>query len=69
VRLDEAHRDPDPLGEELGDAIAGGRVHELLPFTGQSTGLIQDVLPAGEIVRRLVADAEELLRCAPTLAS
>ena len=68
-RLDEAHRDPDPLREELGEAVAGGRVHELFPFTGQSTGLIEDVLPAGEIVRRLVADAEELLRRASTLAS
>jgi nitronate monooxygenase/enoyl-[acyl-carrier protein] reductase II len=68
-RLDEAHGDPDPLRAQLGDAIAGGRVHELFPFTGQSTGLIEDVLPAGEIVRRLVSDADELLRRAPTLAS
>jgi enoyl-[acyl-carrier protein] reductase II len=68
-RLDDAHRDPDPLREAFGDAIAGRRVHELFPFTGQSAGLIDDVLPAGEIVRRLVADAEELLRRAPTLAS
>jgi len=68
-RLDEAHRDPDPLRAELGDAIETGRIHELFPFTGQSTGLIEDVLPAGEIVRRLVAEAEDLLRRAPTLAS
>jgi enoyl-[acyl-carrier protein] reductase II len=39
-----------------------------LPYTGQTTGLVHNVLPAGEIVRRIVADAEELLRRAPTLA-
>ena len=66
-RLDEASRNPDPLRAEFGDAMAGGHVHELFPFTGQSTGLIDDVLPAAEIVRRLVADAEELLRSAPAL--
>ena len=68
-RLDDAHEDPDPLRTKLGDAIADGRIHELFPFTGQSTGLIEDVLPAGEIVRRLVAEADDLLRRAPTLAS
>jgi len=68
-RLDEAHRDPNPLRAQVGDAIEGGRIHELFPFTGQSTGLIEDVLPAGEIVRRIVAEAEDLLRRAPTLAS
>jgi nitronate monooxygenase/enoyl-[acyl-carrier protein] reductase II len=68
-RLDEAHDDPDPLRAKLGEAIADGRIHELFPFTGQSTGLIEDVLPAGEIVRRLVAEADELLRRAPALAS
>jgi enoyl-[acyl-carrier protein] reductase II len=31
------------------------------PFTGQTAGLIHDVLPAGEIVRRMVNEAEQAL--------
>ena len=30
---------------------------EYLPFAGQSAGLIHEVLPAAEIVRRVVAEA------------
>ncbi|HEX2128030.1 MAG TPA: nitronate monooxygenase family protein [Solirubrobacterales bacterium] len=46
------------LTAELRSAIAAGTIHELIPFAGQSTGLIDEVLPAAEIVRRLVAEAE-----------
>ena len=35
---------------------------ELTPFTGQTAGLIGDVLPAGEIVRRMARDACAALR-------
>jgi hypothetical protein len=28
-----------------------------VPFTGQSVGLVREVLPAGEILRRLIAEA------------
>jgi nitronate monooxygenase len=38
-----------------------GRVEELSMWAGQSAGLVHDVLPAAEIVRRTVADAEALL--------
>jgi nitronate monooxygenase/enoyl-[acyl-carrier protein] reductase II len=38
------------------------RPHELVPFTGQTAGMIHDVLPAGEIVRGMVSEAEEALR-------
>jgi NAD(P)H-dependent flavin oxidoreductase YrpB (nitropropane dioxygenase family) len=33
-----------------------------LMFFGQSSGVIESVLPAGEVVRQIVADAEEILR-------
>ena len=42
-------------------SVERGRPDELTPFTGQSAGLIHDVLPAAEIVRRMVAGAEEAL--------
>jgi hypothetical protein len=32
--------------------------HELLPFTGRSAGLVHDILPAGELVVRMVSEAE-----------
>jgi nitronate monooxygenase/enoyl-[acyl-carrier protein] reductase II len=45
----------------LQQAIARRSTHELLPFTGQSAGLIDDVLPAAEIVRRMVSEAHSAL--------
>jgi enoyl-[acyl-carrier protein] reductase II len=46
-----------------------GRIHELLPFAGESAGLVQDIVPAGELVQRLVAEARHALeRSQPLLA-
>ncbi|HEY3231051.1 MAG TPA: nitronate monooxygenase [Roseiflexaceae bacterium] len=59
---DEVKRDADRLRGELLSAVLGGRGHELVPFTGQSAGMIQDIAPAGAIVRRIVAEAERALR-------
>jgi enoyl-[acyl-carrier protein] reductase II len=50
------------LRAEVMDAVRGGRAHELVPFTGQSAGLIRDVQPAAAIVTDLVAGAERALR-------
>jgi enoyl-[acyl-carrier protein] reductase II len=47
---------------QIGAAMAEGRMHEVVPFTGQSAGAIEEILPAGEIVRRFVADAESALK-------
>ena len=49
--------DIEGLRRELVAATKEGRAHELLPVAGQSAGLIHDILPAGEIVRRIVAEA------------
>jgi enoyl-[acyl-carrier protein] reductase II len=49
------------LRDQLLDAVRGGRAHELVPFTGQSAGLVHEVLPVAEILRRLIAEAEEAL--------
>jgi len=38
-----------------------GDVEEMALYAGQSVGLVREVLPAAEIVRRLVADAEDAL--------
>jgi nitronate monooxygenase/enoyl-[acyl-carrier protein] reductase II len=51
----------DELGTEMIDAILVGDGHEYTPFAGQSAGLIDDILPAAEIVRRTVAQAQNAL--------
>ncbi len=36
-------------------------MHEIVPFTGQSTGLVREILPVAEIVRTLLSEAERAL--------
>jgi nitronate monooxygenase/enoyl-[acyl-carrier protein] reductase II len=54
----------DEEARELVDAIRSGRGHEYLPFTGQTAGLIDSVLPVAEVVRRVVDGADAALRAA-----
>ena len=56
--------DPAATGREFVAALQAGRGDEQLPFTGQSAGLIHELLPAAEIVRRVVSEAEAALRAA-----
>lgn len=64
--LDQLARDPDSVDpavvvpQVLGAILAGGG-DEYVAFTGQSAGLIDDILPAAEIVARTVAEAERAL--------
>lgn len=60
-RTEEARREADRLREEVLSAIQGRTTHELLPFTGQTAGLVHDILPAEEIISRMVAEAEQAL--------
>jgi enoyl-[acyl-carrier protein] reductase II len=66
-RRDEARLEAERLQSEVGASLQQGRLHETVPFGGQSTGLIREVLPAGEIVRRIVAEAQEALKRASQL--
>ena len=61
-RSDEARVQADELRSEIMAVVGRRAPHEVVPFTGQTTGLISEVLPAGEIVRRMVSEAEEALR-------
>jgi enoyl-[acyl-carrier protein] reductase II len=56
--------DPRTAGPRLRDAVLEGGGHQYLPFAGQSAGLVDEVLPAGEIVRRVLAEAEAALTAA-----
>jgi enoyl-[acyl-carrier protein] reductase II len=55
---------PAAVGPRVRDAVLAGRGDEYLPLAGQSVALIDEVLPAAEIVRRVVAQAEAALAAA-----
>lgn len=59
---EEARREQERLRAQVMDAIQQGRVHELMPFAGQTAGAIRDVRPAADIIREIVVEAEELLK-------
>jgi NAD(P)H-dependent flavin oxidoreductase YrpB (nitropropane dioxygenase family) len=61
-KAEEAAADSERLRSEILAAVRNGRLHEYLPFTGQSAGLIHDVLPAAEIVARTISEAAETLK-------
>ena len=65
AKREEARREAERLGRRIMEAMRGGDVHEVLPTAGQTVGGIRAVVPAAEIVRRLIAEAEETLRSAP----
>jgi nitronate monooxygenase/enoyl-[acyl-carrier protein] reductase II len=56
-RPDELAARADEFGPEMLESVLRGDGHEYLPFTGQSAGLVRDILPAAEIIRRTMAEA------------
>jgi enoyl-[acyl-carrier protein] reductase II len=58
---DRARGDPQRFLDVLRTTIQAGKVHEVMPTAGQSSGGIHDVLPAAEIVTRMIAEAETAL--------
>jgi enoyl-[acyl-carrier protein] reductase II len=57
----QAPEDGPAVGRELVDAVRAGRGHDLVPFGGQTAGLIDGVLPVREIVAGMVRDAAQRL--------
>jgi enoyl-[acyl-carrier protein] reductase II len=49
--------DLEAVGAELREALRSGRAHELVPFAGQTAGLIDRVVTVREIVEGMVRDA------------
>jgi enoyl-[acyl-carrier protein] reductase II len=58
----EVEQQAEQLRNMLLSAMRQGRDHELVPFTGQSAGLVHDILPADEIIHRMVREAREALQ-------
>ncbi len=67
ARVAEVETDPSPAIAELTDAVGRGDREELLVVGGQSAGLIQQVEPAGAIVRALAAETRDALAQAATV--
>jgi nitronate monooxygenase/enoyl-[acyl-carrier protein] reductase II len=61
AKLDDAARERERLMREVIDAARGGRSHELILTAGQSAGGVHDVLPAADIIQRVVQEAEGVL--------
>jgi enoyl-[acyl-carrier protein] reductase II len=57
---DAAEQSERLMGEIMG-AVREGRTHNVVPFTGQTAGMIRDVQPAAKIVQDLVAEAERVV--------
>jgi nitronate monooxygenase/enoyl-[acyl-carrier protein] reductase II len=66
-RRDEAAKRAESLQGEIATGINEGEMERFVPFTGQVAGLIREILPAGEIVRGLISQAEETLQHAGRL--
>ena len=60
-RLDDVPGEAGRLRDEVMAAARDGRLHELIPFTGQSAGLVHDVASVSEILTRMVDEAERIL--------
>jgi nitronate monooxygenase/enoyl-[acyl-carrier protein] reductase II len=58
---DEAQREATRLRDEIMTALGSGRLHEVMPFAGQTAGMIHEVRPAAEIIQVMVEEAGRLL--------
>jgi enoyl-[acyl-carrier protein] reductase II len=59
--------DAERWREELMTAVEGARIHEIVPFAGQTAGMIGEIEPVREIVESMVREAAEALREAAAL--
>ncbi len=62
-----AQQESERLRAEVISAIQQGKMEEFIPWAGQTVGLVHEVLPAAEIVKRIIAEAEEALNQAISL--
>jgi enoyl-[acyl-carrier protein] reductase II len=57
-----ARQEAERLRAEVISAIQQGKMEEFIPWAGQTVGLVHDILPAAEIIKRIIKEAEEILR-------
>lgn len=68
AKREEARRDRDRLRGQIVSTTQAGRQHECLLIAGQTAGGIHEILPAAEIMRRLIAETEAALSRAPNFS-
>ena len=61
-KRDEARRQANQLLNQLMALTTEGRIGEAFPAAGQSAGMVRELLPAGEVVRRLMEEARDALK-------
>lgn len=61
-KRDEARRLANQLLNQLMALTTEGRIGEAFPAAGQSAGMVRELLPAGEVVRRLMEEARDALK-------
>jgi nitronate monooxygenase len=66
-RDDEIRARREELAEEFDSAFSSGSAERSPVWAGSASGLINSMLPAGELVRKITADAEEIFRNRPKL--
>jgi nitronate monooxygenase/enoyl-[acyl-carrier protein] reductase II len=59
---EEAIKEAETLRAEILEAMRTGALYEIVPGAGRSAGLVGEVSSAGEIVRQIAAEAEDVLR-------
>ena len=67
AKREEARRERDRLRGQIVSTTRAGRQHECLLTAGQTVGGINEILSVGEIMRKLMAEAEAALARAPGL--
>ncbi|MGA9748813.1 MAG: nitronate monooxygenase, partial [Nocardioides sp.] len=61
LEADPEQVDPQTVAPQLLAAIRAGGGHEDVPFTGQSAGLVHDIVPAALLVARLWRECQTAL--------
>ncbi|MFF5981743.1 hypothetical protein ACFY78_23140 [Streptomyces olindensis] len=51
--VEQALRAAEALRAQVMTAMRDGTAHDLIPMTGQTAGLIHDIAPTADLVRRL----------------
>lgn len=61
-RTNELRRRREDVRQKMYDARKRGDADEALTYYGQSSALVHDIAPAGEVVERISREAEDILR-------
>jgi enoyl-[acyl-carrier protein] reductase II len=68
ARRQDAGAQAEAIRTEMLPALMAGRFHDYVPFAGETVGLIRDIVPAADLIRRLVAEATAALQQGAVLA-